>query len=148
MPGVSPPIQALVTERGVGQAQDESGAAPFFAALEQARLPLRYMARLFSAGNEDEIAAVYRKLIAVRVYRRAQNTTGTVDAEAQAALDEAGLTAEVAQAIFELTAKPTFDERFVVPPLAREVNLESMVDPFSHKTEAGFGFRRDAKRGQ
>ena len=98
--------------------------------------------------GEDEIAAVYRKLIAVRVYRRAQNTTGTVDAEAQAALDEAGLTAEVAQAIFELTAKPTFDERFVVPPLAREVNLESMVDPFSHKTEAGFGFRRDAKRGQ
>ncbi len=141
------PIQALVTEHGVGQAHDESGAAPFFAALEQARLPLRYMARLFSAGNEDEVAAVYRKLIAVRVYRRAQNTTGALDDEARAALDGAGLTAEVAQAIFELTAKPTFDKRFVVPPLAREVNIESMVDPFTHKTEAGFGFRRDAKRG-
>ena len=142
------PIQALVTGRGVAQAQDESGAAPFFAALEQARLPLRYMARLFSAGNEEEVAAVYRKLIAVRVYRRAQSTAGELDAEAQAALDGAGLTAEVAQAIFELTARPTFDERFVVPPLAREVTIEAMMDPFTHKTEAGFGFRRDARRGQ
>jgi nitrate reductase beta subunit len=66
----------------------------------------------------------------------------------QQVLDAAGIAAEEAQAIFELTAKPTFDERFVVPPLAREVNIESVMDPFTHKAEAGFGFRRDAKRGQ
>ena len=79
------PIQTLVNEHGVRQAQDKSSAAPIIsAALEQARLPLRFMARLFSAGNEDEVAAVYRKLIAVRVYRRAQNTTGALDDEARA----------------------------------------------------------------
>ncbi len=54
-------------------------------------------------------------------------------------LDAAGITAEEAQAIFELTAMPTLEDRFVIPPLAREVNIESMKDPFTHKTEAGFG---------
>jgi nitrate reductase beta subunit len=91
---------------------------------------------------------VYRKLIAVRIYRRAYNAFGELDENTQQVLDAAGITAEEAQAIFELTAKPTFDERFVVPPLAREENIESLVDPFNHKMEAGFGFRRDAKRGQ
>ncbi len=128
------------------QGSDE--AADYFGTLEQARLPMRYMARLFSAGNEDEIVAVYRKLIAVRVYRRAITVSGELDEEARKALAAAGLTAEVAQAIFELTAKPTFEQRFVVPPLGRETAIESVIDPLRHKAEAGFGFRREAKRGQ
>jgi nitrate reductase beta subunit len=105
------------------------------------------MARLFAAGNEDEVAAVYRKLIAVRVYRRAKNTTDALPGAVRKLLTASGLTPDTAQAIFELTATPTFEQRFVIPPLAREMNVESMIDPFTHKTEAGFGFRREAKRG-
>ncbi len=142
------PIQATTGNGTIDATQGNDETANFFGSLEQARLPLRYMARLFSAGNEAEIAAVYRKLIAVRLYRRAQNTTGELDAETRHILDEAGLTADEAQAIFELTAKPTFDQRFVIPPLAREVDIETVIDPLTHKAEAGFGFRRDAKRGQ
>jgi nitrate reductase beta subunit len=145
------PIQATTSNGQINATQGSDDPAQFFGALEQARLPLKYMARLFSAGNEDIVAEVYRKLIAVRVYRRAQNTNGGLQedkaAQTQAILAEAGLTAEEAQAIFELTAKPTFDERFVIPPLAREVNIEQVIDPMQHKTKAGFSFRRDAKRG-
>jgi nitrate reductase beta subunit len=142
------PIQAAVSDGRIEVTQGNEDTSDYFGTLEQARLPLRYMARLFAAGNEKEVAAVYRKLIAVRVFRRAQNASGEVNADVQQVLDAAGIAAEEAQAIFELTAKPTFDERFVVPPLAREVNIESVMDPFTHKAEAGFGFRRDAKRGQ
>jgi len=142
------PIQALVNDGRVEVTQGNEDPSNYFGTLEQARLPLRYMARLFAAGNEEEVAAVYRKLLAVRIYRRAQNVPGEISRDVAQALRLAGITAEEAEAIFELTAKPTFDERFVVPPLAREENIESVVDPFTHKTEAGFGFRRDAKRGQ
>ncbi len=142
------PIQALANEGRIEVTRGNGDEIDYFGTLEQARLPLRYMARLFSAGNEDEVAAVYRKLIAVRVYRRAQNASGELDDSARQALKAAGLTADEAQAIYELTAKPTFEQRFVIPPLAREVNIETIKDPFTHKTEAGFGFRREAKRGQ
>jgi nitrate reductase beta subunit len=143
------PIQAAATDGGIDVTQGSDETTRYFGSLEQARLPLKYMARLFSAGNEAEIAAVYRKLIAVRLYRRGQNAeAGMVDRDVQRVLDAAGITADDAQAIFELTAKPSMEDRFVIPPLAREVNIESMKDPFTHKAEAGFGFRREAKRGQ
>ena len=54
--------------------------------------------------------------------------------------------AEEVEAIVRLTALPTFDERFVVPPLAREQAIEQTLDPFSHKPAAGFGFREAPKR--
>jgi len=142
------PVQAIASDGRLDATHGNADPETYFGTLEQARLPLRYMARLFSAGNEDEIAAVYRKLIAVRVYRQAQNATGALDDNARQALKTAGITAEEAESIYELTAKPTFEQRFVIPPLAREENIESLQDPFSHKAEAGFSFRRDAKRGQ
>jgi nitrate reductase beta subunit len=50
-------------------------SADFFSSLESARLPLRYMANLFTAGDEEQVAAVYRKLIAVRIYKRPSATS-------------------------------------------------------------------------
>ena len=45
-------------------------ADDFFSTLEQARLPMQYLAGLFAGGNEEEVKAVYQKLIAVRIQRR------------------------------------------------------------------------------
>jgi nitrate reductase beta subunit len=42
---------------------------------------------------------------------------------------------------------PTFEERFVIPPMAREVAIEAVRDPFKHKAEAGTGFRRAGEEG-
>jgi nitrate reductase beta subunit len=114
---------------------------PMLSSLERARVPLRYMASLFAAGNEDVVAAAYRKLIAVRVYMRAQRVGDVPAAEAEQALITGRVTASEAEAIFRLTSLPTFEERFVVPPLAREVAIEQTTDPYSHKPAAGFGFR-------
>jgi len=121
--------------------------APLLSSLERARMPLRYMAALFSAGNEQIIAASYRKLIAVRIYMRARTVKDVSTAELQGALEAGETSAEEAEAIFRLTARPTFDERFVVPPLAREVAIEQTRDPFNQKRESGFGFRKAPVRG-
>ena len=41
---------------------------------------------------------------------------------------------------------PTFQERFVIPPLGRELAVESRVDPETQKREGGFGFRTAPER--
>ena len=132
-------------------AEQRSGAyrlaSDFFSSLESARVPIRYMARLFSAGNEAEVTAVYKKLIAVRVHRRAVAVGDIADEEAARALAEAKTNEEEADAIYRLTALPTFEERFVIPPLAREMAIEATIDPFQHKPAAGFGFRKAPQRG-
>ncbi|HCG29285.1 MAG TPA: nitrate reductase subunit beta, partial [Chloroflexi bacterium] len=125
---------------------DQEGLGAMLSSLEQARMPLRYMASLFSAGNEKVVEEVYRKLIAVRVFKRGETVKDYSTDEVKQALAAGGTTAEEVEAIFRLTALPTFDERFVVPPLAREQAIEQTLDPFSHKPAAGFGFREAPKR--
>ncbi len=124
-----------------------AGLAPMLTSLERARVPLRYLARLFSAGNEEIVAAVYRKLIAGRVYMRSLRVNDVSAAEVHEALRQGQTTAEEAEAIFRLTALPTFEERFVLPPLAREQAIEPVMDPFTRKAEGGFGFRKGPERG-
>ncbi|MFN8221711.1 MAG: nitrate reductase subunit beta [Gaiellales bacterium] len=125
---------------------DEATGVPSLSNVDQARAPLGYLARLFAAGNEAVVAEVYRKLQAVRVVTRAR-TVGNVDAaEVEEALAAGRTTHEEAEAIFRLTSKPTFQERFVLPPLARELAIEATESAFEHKQEAGFGFRKTGTR--
>ena len=122
-------------------------ASDFFSSLESSRLPIRYMANLFAAGNQGQVEASYKKLMALRVYKRAQRAGDIAPEEAAKALAEGQLTAEEAEDIYRLTSLPTFEDRFVIPPLAREMAIESVVDPFTHKPEAGIGFRQSPRRG-
>lgn len=141
------PVLAMMEEGHYEIAGANNGSlAPTISSLEQARLPLRYMASLFAAGNEEIVAQVYRKLIAVRVTMRAQRVKDVSTAEADQALALGQTTPEEAEAIFRLTSLPTFEERFVIPPLAREVAIEQTLDPFTRKQHAGFGFRQEPAR--
>jgi nitrate reductase beta subunit len=139
------PVLAAV-KNGNYEVAQARGAGPMFSSLERARMPLRYLASLFAAGNEEVVAAVYRKLLAVRLYMRAQKVGDVPEAEVQEALRQGETTAAEAEAIWRLTSMPTFEERFVVPPLAREMAIESVMDPFTRKQEAGFGRREAPER--
>ncbi len=107
---------------------------------------MRFMAGLLAAGNEAEVVAAYKKLMAVRLFKRAE-AVGDIDSnEVSQALAEAQMTAEDAAAIYRLTSLATFRDRFVIPPMAREIAIETLQDPFTHKKEAGTGFLHKAKR--
>jgi nitrate reductase / nitrite oxidoreductase, beta subunit len=108
-----------------------------FSSLEKARLPLRYLANLFAGGNEEEVAAVYRRLIAVRLQRRAE-TVGDLPQE-DLARAQKEVAPGVADAIFRMTSLTSIRERIVVPPMAREVAIEATVDPHEHRGAVGFG---------
>ncbi len=68
--------------------------------------------------------------------------------KAQQALQEAGLTTELAEEIYYMTALPKFDDRFVIPPAHREQAIEMMEFTGDKKGNAGFGFKEGtAERG-
>ena len=119
---------------------------PQFTTQERARVPIKFMASLFSAGNEDVIAEVYRKLFAVRVHMRSTKVGDVPADQHDTAMRLGNMDAEQAEAIFRLTALPTSDERFVLPPGTREVSMEELVDPYTRKQDAGFGFRQPPER--
>ena len=115
--------------------------------IEQARFPLRYMANLFSNGDEQAVVDVLKKLMAVRIHRRGK-TVGDLDAaKVETTLREAGLDAETADAIYYLTSLARFDDRFVIPPAHREQAIEMLEFTGDTKGSVGFGFRLKPERG-
>jgi nitrate reductase beta subunit len=136
------PVVASVQEGGAYRL-----AGDLFSSLESARLPIRTLARLLAAGNEEPVVAAYRKLMAVRLYKRAEAVGDVAAGQVSEALAGAGIGAQQAEAIYRLTSLSTYEERFVIPPMAREAAIESTVDPQMHKGQAGFDYRRPARRG-
>jgi nitrate reductase beta subunit len=117
-----------------------------FTSLEQARVPLGYMARLFSAGNVDVVTAVFRKMQAVRLYYRARTVGDISAAEVEQAMTEGRTSPAEIEAIYYLTSIAPFHERFVIPPFMRETAGAAHGDTAAPQ-QAGEGFLRPAKRG-
>ena len=66
--------------------------------------------------------------------------------EAVEVLSSHGLSVDEVDELVQLTVKPTYEERFVVPPLAREVGIEMLEEPLLFRQETGFGYTRKPKR--
>ncbi len=132
------PVISSLSKNGSVETSDD-----LFTSIEKARVPLRYFASLFSAGNESVITDVYKKLIAVRLFKRSQNVKDVDPGQLSRALDETRTTPEQAEAIYRLTSLPTMKERFVIPPMMREKTAES---PFARKAQTGAGFSLRPKR--
>jgi len=123
-------------------AQDAAqGQEALFTTLERSRLPMRYLASLFGAGNEEVVKAAYRKLMAVRIHRRASRVGDLSPAAAAEALSSAGLDAAGADAIYRLTSLAGMEERIVIPPMMREGLTEPVVEP-QRQNASGLGFLR------
>jgi nitrate reductase beta subunit len=115
--------------------------------LDKARLPIQYLANLFSGGNEAMIRDILRKMLAVRIYKRRQSVEGDIDEQTLRVLEFAGLTPETAEDTYRLTTLPTLEERFVLPPYRREMATEAWGDPLAHKGDTGFGYIQAPTRG-
>ncbi|MEE9166577.1 MAG: nitrate reductase subunit beta [Candidatus Neomarinimicrobiota bacterium] len=146
VPPMLPVLARVKDERYEIEGADSEGLTPLLSSLERARIPLRYLASLLSAGNEEIVSDVYHKLIAVRIYKRSQTVKDVPEKQVKQALAQGNTSPEEAEAIFRLTSLPTFEERFVIPPMAREMAIETTTEPDKHKPETGFGSRKAAER--
>jgi nitrate reductase beta subunit len=116
----------------------EHVAGNFFTGLEQSRLPIKYLASLFSAGNEEVVEAVMKKLMAVRYYKRWQTVRDLPENDVQKILREAGTSAAEVEQIYAMTAIPTQYERYVLPPLQREEAIQHTCSPEACKGCTGY----------
>lgn len=131
-----PPLLPVLA-RGDGARAEEAGDLRL--SLEDARVPLKYLASLFAGGNEAEVAAAYLKLYAVRVVRRARTVGDVSGQDVARALEAGGMTEETADSLYRLTSLSSFAERFVLPPMFRE-SAGAGEDPHAMRGAAGTGF--------
>lgn len=147
IPPLSPVVSVIEEELFKLDVQPNERDFALFDHLDDARLPVQYLANLFAAGNQTPVRYALRKLLAVRTYMRRKTVEGAVDERTLAMLTEAGTTPAEVEAIYRLTTLPTLAERFVIPQYHREMAVEASADPLARKGEAGFGFVQPPKRG-
>ena len=87
-----------------------------FPKVSELRLPIKYLASMFTAGDTALIEQALKKLVAVRIYERSKNVAEPGLAQkARQALAEAGLSEEDAEEMYRLFALARYEERFVIP---------------------------------
>jgi len=137
------PAMASVDSDGIYDSTTKS----LWAGIDQYRLPMKYLASLFTAGNEEKVKEVLRKLMAVKIHRRNVTVGDLPQEEVEEALQIGRTDPKEADSIFRLTSLATFDERFVVPPAHREESIEMIEATADAKGETGFGFKSKPERG-
>ncbi|MEV3937232.1 nitrate reductase subunit beta [Glycomyces sp. NPDC049804] len=107
IPPLSPVVDAL-SETG----HDGEDAANLFAAVDTLRIPVEYLAELFTAGDTAPVTAVLNKLAAMRAHMRRINLGDTPDEAIAAAV---GLTGGDIEQMYRLLALAKYDDRYVIP---------------------------------
>lgn len=139
------PVLGHVDKKGLYNVDAED----YFGSLDKARVPLQYLANLFSAGDQEQIRTVMEKLLTVRLHKRAEQVDDVDPALVKSMMKKTGLTPEICEEIYRLTSLPTFEERFVIPPMHSEYVAEALMDDaYSFKAETGVGgFKARPGRG-
>src|SRR4051812_18105072 len=128
------PVVDVVRDTGY-DAEDRSN---LFAAIEALRIPVDYLAQLFTAGDPAPVDAVLRRLAAMRSYLRDLNMGRDADESIPAAV---GMTGEQIYDMYRLLALAKYDERYVIPPAHAEQahSLEELATECSLNYEGGPG---------
>ncbi|HEY8480815.1 MAG TPA: nitrate reductase subunit beta, partial [Spirillospora sp.] len=120
-----PPLSPVVdVVRDTGH--DGEDAGNLFAAIDALRIPVEYLAELFTAGDTAPVDAVLRRLAAMRSYMRDISLGREPDEAIPAGV---GMSGEEMYDMYRLLALAKYDERYVIPPAHAEQahGLEELV---------------------
>jgi nitrate reductase beta subunit len=132
-----PPLSPVVDiVRDTGHDAEDKGN--LFAAIEALRIPVEYLAELFTAGDVETVSVVLRKLAGMRSYMRDINMGRGPDESIAQAI---GMTGQEVQDMYRLLAIAKYDERYVIPPAHAEQahSLEELATECSLDYEGGPG---------
>jgi nitrate reductase beta subunit len=96
---------------------DDADPDRVFATIDALRIPVEYLANLFTAGDPGTVRAVLRKLAAVRAMMRAAQLGLEPAGELPAS---AGATKSDLEDLYRLLAIAKYDDRYVIPPAHTE----------------------------
>ena len=119
-----PPLSPIV-DSVASTGYDAENVDNLFGAIDVLRIPMEYLANLFTAGNVAPVRAALEKMAAMRSYMRDINLGGVGNEEIAA---KVGMTGQEIQDMFRLLAIAKYDERYVIPPSHKEQahSLESI----------------------
>ena len=115
-----PPLSPVVDVVS-GTGNDGEDVRNLFAAIDRLRIPVQYLAGLFTAGDTAPVELALRKLAAMRSYMRDINLGDEPDESIAHAV---GMSGEEIEAMYRLLAIAKYEDRYVIP----QAHVESARD--------------------
>lgn len=135
IPPLSPVVDALSETGHDGEDLDN-----LFGAIDTLRIPLEYLAEIFTAGDVGPVRASLEKLAAMRAHMRAINLGGSPDSSVAEAV---GMSAQEIEAMYRLLAIAKYEDRYVIPTAAvgdaQRLEESALPDECSLDHEGGPG---------
>ncbi|WP_066588134.1 nitrate reductase subunit beta [Cellulomonas timonensis] len=132
-----PPLSPVV-DVVAGSGADGEDAPTLFAAIDRLRIPVEYLAGLFTAGDTEPVVASLQRLAAMRAHMRNVNLGVVQDPRIAAAV---GMDATTIEAMYRLLAIAKYEDRYVIPAAHAEGAraLEEIASGCSLDGEGGPG---------
>ena len=93
--------------------------------IDALRIPVRYLANLLTAGDEEPVRLALKRLAALRAYMRSVRVGQSAD---PSVLDAVGLDTQTAEDMYRLLAIAHLSERFVLPTAGRRDEISPTID--------------------
>jgi nitrate reductase beta subunit len=132
-----PPLSPVV-DVVTGSGNDGEDARTLFAAIDKLRIPIAYLAELFTAGDIAPVDAALRRLAAMRSYMRGISIDNERDERIPNAV---GMTGTQMEEMYRLLAIAKYEERYVIPSAHNEQahELEEMACSLDFDGGPGMG---------
>lgn len=142
IPPLSPVVDVL---RDTGHDGEQAGN--LFGAIDALRIPVDYLAELFTAGDPQPVRAVLDRLAAMRAYQRRINLGEAPDETIPAAV---GMTSDDMDDMYRLLAVAKYEQRYVIPAAHAEDahRLERIATECALDYEGGPGMGGGGPYGQ
>ena len=122
-----PPLSPIV-DQVTASGNDGEDHKILFTALSRMRIPLDYLAGLFTAGDPVPVEKALRRLVAMRSYMRDINLGNEPQEEIAQAV---GMDGRTMQEMYRLLSIAKYDDRYVIPTASPETPRGiSSLDPF------------------
>ena len=109
--------------------------------VDSLRIPLRYLANLLTAGDEEPVKLALKRMLAMRAYKRAEQVDGVQDLKV---LESVGLSVAQVEDMYRYLAIANYEDRFVIPSAHREY----AENAFDVRGGCGFSFGNGCSEGQ
>ncbi|HSH48151.1 MAG TPA: nitrate reductase subunit beta, partial [Halomonas sp.] len=124
-----PPLSPIQSAAEAGKVEFD-GVMP---KIESLRIPVKYLANMLTAGEEEPVVLALKRLMAMRLYMRGKHVEGEANAEV---LKEVGLTEAQVEDMYRYLAIADYEDRFVIPTGHREMAAEA----YPERGGCGFSF--------
>jgi nitrate reductase beta subunit len=124
-----PPLSPISSAANAGHLSSD-GVLPN---VRELRIPLRYLANLLTAGDEEPVARALERMLAMRAFMRGRHVESSEDT---ALLERVGLNIEQVEEMYRYLAIANYEDRFVVPTTHREY----AENAFDLRGGCGFSF--------